>query len=68
MRWLGTNRSSTRTLCSVVDIGALIPDWAIGDVQICRLSAEVILRVVMVIFKDQGPPMSFKVYKTILAD
>jgi hypothetical protein len=66
VRWLAKNR--TCTLGSVVDLSTLFPDWTTADVQIPVLSAEVMLRVMMVIFKDNGPPMSFDVYKTIRAD
>ena len=65
-RWLAKNR--TCNLGSVVDLSTLFPDWTIGDVQIGMLAAEVILRVVMAIFKDYGPPMSFSVYKSLRAD
>ena len=65
-RWLAKN--GTRSLGSVVDLPTLFPDWTIADRQIHTLSAEVILRVMVVIYKDYGPPMSFSVYNSLRAD
>ena len=64
--WLAKNR--TCTLGSVVNLPMLFPDWAIADVEIRMLSAEMMLQVMMVMFKGYGPPMSFSVYKSLRAD
>ena len=64
--WLAKN--GARTLGSIVDLPKLFPDWTIADVQVRMLSAEVILRVLMVVFRGDDLPMSLDVYLSLRAD
>jgi hypothetical protein len=66
VRWLGKNRNYV--LRDVVNLPTLFPDWTIGDEKVFMYCPEVILQVVMVIFKDYDSPMSFTTYKSLLTD
>ena len=61
-------KDGARTLGSVVDLPKLFPGWNIADVQVGMLSAEVILRLMMRVFKDDDLPMSLDVYLSLHAD
>jgi hypothetical protein len=55
--------NGARTLGSVVDLPKLFPDWTIAGVR----NVDVVLRLMMAVYKDKGPPMSFEVYQTLRA-
>jgi hypothetical protein len=64
--WLALN--GARTLGSVVDLPTLFPDLSpIAGVRVRMLNVDVVLQLIMVIYKDEGPPMSFDVYQTLRA-
>lgn len=65
-KWLALNRA--RTLGSVVDLSMLSPNWrAIAGLQVSMLSVDVVLRLMEMIYKDKGPPMSFDVRQSLRA-